>query len=788
LIPFTGEAQEVSFFSEGTDHTYYDQGIVDVANLGGSTFDHTYPPGLPQYNDKVPCSTTAYRGSTSLRFSYNSANTGNWKATIFISGWSSVDVTGLDSISFYVYSVGEVPSSALPFIGLRTLNKTGSGELSSKLYKLSDYNGNIHASKWTRITCPLNNIINDIGNSELNFSVVKGVIFSQSETNNISRTILIDDITAFKSFGVIPSPGNLTATGYDSHAELIWSSPLANLSYRIYASFNGGSTYELRAETTDSIFLDFVPSSAKNSTVYYRVVTLLQGRESQSVASTATLRDYTDDELIDMVERYDFRYFWEGAHQPTGMVLERTDGDGLTAASGATGMGLMAMIVSHEREYRPREEIKDRILKILSFLETCDRHHGAWSHWYNAGTGHTKPFSSDDDGGDIVETSYVAQALIALKNYFSGEDSKSVQIRDKADLLWKGIDWDWYRQGGQNVLFWHWSPNFNFSKNMKVKGWNECLITYIMAASSPSHGIPVEVYTLGWAGNGNIVNKRTYYNYEINLSPNWGGPLFWLHYSHLGINPHGLKDQYADYWEEHMNTVKIHYEYAKANPLGWENYSEKCWGLTASDDPYGYTAHQPVNNDNGTISPTASLASMPYAPAEALKALKYFYRERGKELFGKFGPYDAFNDNLSWVKKAYLGIDQGPIIIMLENYRTGLLWNSVMVDVDVQSGLDKLGFQYRTASISPVEAKPVNIEIYPNPCTDQVYINLSGFQKTVYIKIYTIDGRLILIKQLPDSISVFPFNCSGLDNGFYIIQLTDGSNSGQSKLLIQKQL
>ncbi len=267
-----------------------------------------------------------------------------------------------------------------------------------------------------------------------------------------------------------------------------------------------------------------------------------------------------------MVQRYAFRYFWEGAHQASGMALERTDGGSSTAASGATGMGLMAMIVAHEREYRPREEIKDRILKILSFLETCDRFQGAWSHWYNADTKHTQPFTTDDDGGDLVETSYVAQALVALKNYFSGTDAKSVQIREKADLLWKGVNWNWYRQYGQNVLYWHWSPNYLFAKNMKITGWNEALITYIMAASSPGYGIPKEVYTEGWARNGAMVSKRTYYGYEISLSPNYGGPLFWVHYSHLGINPHGLTDQYASYWQEHVNTVKIHAAYAVANP------------------------------------------------------------------------------------------------------------------------------------------------------------------------------------------------------------------------------
>ena len=784
FLSLAAKAQEIWIFSEGTDQTYYDQGIVDVANLGSSLFEHTSPPGLPQYNDKVPCSTTAFKGSTSLKFNYTSASGGNWKASIFRSGWTTADITGMDSISFFAYSTAEVPSSALHLIGLRAMNKTGSGEVSSAMYKLSDYNGNIPAGAWTHVKFPLSIIMNDSGNSDLNFTAIKAVIFSQSETNNTSRTILIDEITIYKSLLVIPAVSHLMGTGYDSHAELTWTPPMANLSYRIYASFDDGANYEMRGETTDSIYLDFVPPAGKNKTVQYRVVTLAQYRESDPLATSATLRDYTDEELLDMTQRYAFRYFWEGAHQASGMALERTDGGSSTAASGATGMGLMAMIVAHERDYRPKEEIKDRVLKILSFLETCDRYHGAWSHWYNADTKHTQPFTTDDDGGDLVETSYLAQALIALKHYFSGLDTKSVQIREKADLLWKGVDWNWYRQYGQNVLYWHWSPNYLFLKNMKITGWNEALITYVMAASSPDYGIPKEVYTQGWARNGAMAVKRSYYGYEIKLSPDYGGPLFWVQYSHLGINPHGLTDQYADYWQEHVNTVRIHHAYAVANPFGFENYGDKCWGLTASDDPYGYTAHQPVSNDNGTISPTAALASMPYACEDALKALKYFYRERGKDVFGPFGPYDAFNDHLNWVKKAYIGIDQGPIVVMIENYRTGLLWNNFMVDADVRAGLTKLGFL--TTSDYPVIMLPDDLKVYPNPSTGLVYIDPAGFEQPVTVKIFTIDGRMIMTKELGHTNSVFTLDCDGLDNGFYVVQLIDRKKSGQSRLVIRK--
>lgn len=782
-------AQEVFFFSEGTDNTFYDQGVVNKSNLGESMFEFTHPPGLPQYNDKVPCSTIAHKGSTSLKFNYTSAENGNWHLIIYRSNWSTADISDLDSLSFYLYSENDFPATALPLIGYRAVNKSGTGDVNSQLFSLENYNGNITANEWTKVKFPLSVLFNDSESNDLDFKKVKGIIFNQSESNGTSRLILIDEISAYKSISEIPAVENLSATGYDSHAELSWDFPMADLAYRIYASFDGGQNFELRAETTENHYLDFVPEQARNSEVLYRVVSIFQGNESEPAETSAQIRDFSDDELMDMLQRYTFRYFWEGSHQATGMALERSNGNSRTAASGATGMGLMAMIVAHEREYKPQEEVKDRILKILEFLENCERHHGAWSHWYNADTYQTQPFSADDDGGDIVETSFVAQGLIALKNYFTEADAKSVQIRETADALWKGIDWDWYRNG-QNVLFWHWSPNINFQKNMKVTGWNECLVTYVMAASSPTHGIDKEVYDQGWARNGAMVNPRTFYGHEIRLSPDWGGPLFWIHYSHLGINPHGLSDMYADYWQEHVNTAKIHHAYSVANPKGHAGYSDKNWGLTASDDPYGYTAHQPMSNDNGTISPTAALASMPYTPEESLKTLKYFYHKRGKDLFGKFGLYDAFNDNLGWVQKAYIGIDQGPIVVMLENHRTGLLWNTVMIDSDVQAGLNKLGFEYEVSTGAKEIPENVQFKVYPNPAGNYFYVNLnSSFQnKEITVSITDLGGKHVFMKDFASPSADFKIDCSGIDSGFYIIKLSGENFIFNTKLLIQNEL
>jgi len=782
-------AQEVWFFDDGTDATFYDQGIVNVGSMAPSFFEHTYPPGSPQWNDKIPCSTLAFKGNTSLKFNYTSAQTGNWRATVFRKGWTTADISGLDSLTFYMYSENAFPAQALPLVGMVAVNKSGAGDVSSKLYPLSSYNNDIPARTWTRIGIPLKPIIDDSDNSQLNFSAIKGIIFNQSEKNGTSRLILIDEIIAFKSMAVVPPVLNLEAQGYDSHAELNWEAPTPGLTYRIEASFDGGTSYQIRGQTSGNYYLDFVPASGKNKEVLYKVTTLVQGRESVPVATSATLRDFSDDELMDMFQRYTFRYFWEGAHQPSGMALERSNGDGRTVASGATGMGLMAMIVAFERGYRPREEIKDRILKILHFLENCDRHYGAWSHWYNGDTYRTQPFSADDDGGDIVETSFVAQALIALKNYFTGSDQKSEQIRQKANQLWREIRWDWYRNGGQNVLFWHWSPNRNFAMNMKVTGWNESLVTYIMAASSPTFPITREVYDQGWARNGQMVRKRTFYVYDIYLSPDWGGPLFWIHYSHLGINPQGLKDQYADYWQEYVNTAKIHHAYAVDNPFYFPNYSAKNWGLTASDNPFGYSAHEPMLNDNGTISPTAALSSMPYTPDESMKALKYFYRERGAELFGKYGPYDAFNDAHSWVQKAWIGIDQGPIIVMIENHRNGLLWNTVMKDEDLQAGLTKLGFQFRTSTNLPSIVKTEDLRIFPNPASGRVilYMPENNFNDFAELEIVSLAGKKVFSTRVQPLASQLEIDINPFPSGYYVVHLNTGVNLYRSKLLISRK-
>ncbi|WP_010424673.1 glucoamylase family protein [Anaerophaga thermohalophila] len=406
--------------------------------------------------------------------------------------------------------------------------------------------------------------------------------------------------------------------------------------------------------------------------------------------STPKFPEITDDELLTRIQQQTFKYFWDFGHPVSGLARERNT-SGETVTSGGSGFGIMAIIVGIERGFITREEGIDRLHTIVDFLETADRFHGAWSHWLNGTTGEALPFSSKDDGGDLVETSYMAAGLLTARQYLNASDPDENVLIDKINALWNAIEWDWYTRGGQNVLYWHWSPNYNWEMNMQIKGYNEALITYIMAASSSTHSISADVYHQGWALDGGIVNGNEYYGIPLPVGQQYGGPLFFAHYTFMGIDPRNLSDQYADYWEQNRNHTLINRAHCIANPNNYVGYSGECWGLTASDNHKGYSAHSPTN-DLGVITPTAAISSIPYTPEESMAAIRFFYYQLGDRLWGEYGFYDAFNVTEEWTADSYLAIDQGPVIVMIENYRTGLIWNLLMSCPEVRAGLSKLGF------------------------------------------------------------------------------------------------
>lgn len=399
-----------------------------------------------------------------------------------------------------------------------------------------------------------------------------------------------------------------------------------------------------------------------------------------------------DDSLLTLVQKQTFKYFWDYGHPVSGLARERSNDAPETVTTGGSGFGIMCIPAAVNRNFITRTEGLARMQKITGFLKnTAQKFHGAFPHWLNGSNGTVIPFSEKDNGADLVETSYLMAGLLTARQFFSGSSADEINLRKDINELWNNVEWNWFRQGNQDVLYWHWSPNYNWAMNMPIRGWNECLITYILAASSSAHGIPKIVYDEGWAENGAIIKNTSYYSFTLPLGEAYGGPLFFSHYSFLGINPNGLSDAYADYQTQTINHTKINYSYCVDNPKKYFGYSNTCWGLTASDIDDGYTASSPTN-DVGVIAPTAALSSFPYTPAESMQALKFFYYTLGDKVWGEYGFKDAFSLHDIWFANSCLAIDEGPIMIMIENYRTGLIWNLLTSCPEIKSGMKMLGF------------------------------------------------------------------------------------------------
>ncbi len=424
--------------------------------------------------------------------------------------------------------------------------------------------------------------------------------------------------------------------------------------------------------------------------------------EAQSLANQSS-QSISDDSLLTLVQYQTFRYFWDGAEPVSGMARERINANDIypendknIITTGGSGFGIMALIIGIERGFITREQGIERLEKNLNFLKIADRFHGAWPHWLNGETGKVKPFSPKDNGADLVETSYLMQGLLAARQYFNKDNPKERAIVDAINTFWKELEFQWFTQG-KDVIYWHWSPDYGWAMNFPVEGYNECLIMYILAASSPAFKVDAAAYHKGWARSGNIKGTSSPYGYPLSLkhngAPEYGGPLFWAHYSYLGLDPRELSDQYANYWEHNRNQTLINRQWCVENPKKYLGYGEDCWGLTASYSVRFYAGHAPgEENDLGVISPTAAISSIPYTPEYSMQALRHFYFQLGDKIWGDYGFYDAFSIHHNWYPQQYLAIDQGPEIVMIENYRTGLIWKLFMSCPEIRKGLKELGF------------------------------------------------------------------------------------------------
>lgn len=788
LVSNISVSQSVYFFRDSEDAGYYDSGLA--FRSAPSTIQQSGPSG-----DKIPTSNNiVFSGESSLKLTWTSNTGGNWDALVIAPGFPFQNITQTDTLAFWAYSPDGISKNLLPLIYL----EGAPGTTKSRKYALADYTDDLSASAWTQVKIPLRIFFEDTNQTNIDFSKIKAIIFGQGQADGMSHTLYIDEVRTYRSSGTLANPpSDLRAWGYDSHTELRWKSPAPTglASYRIYRAVNGSDFQFVRTvDKKDTLFIDFVRPLGTNLNLEYQVYGINEAGEESTTSATISTNtfDMTDAQLLDMVQEYTFRYFWNFGHPVSGLARERnTSGDVVTM--GGSGFGVMAILVGIERGFISREQGLARLLKIVNFLENADRFRGVFPHWMHGSTGNVIPFSTQDNGGDLVETAFLMEGLLTVREYFDGNAAEEIQLREKITAMWEAIEWNWYRKQNQNVLYWHWSPNFNFAINLPIRGFNETHIVYILGIASPTQPIPASLYEKGWAG-GNYENGNTYYGYKLDVGSARGGPLFFAHYSYIGFDPRYKKDSYTNYFERNRNHTLINRAYCIDNPKGYPGYNEVSWGLTASDDPIvGYLAHEPSNDrDNGTIAPTAALSSMPYTPEESLAALKHFYRDRGDKLWGPMGFFDAYNDAQNWVADSYLAIDQGPIICMIENYRTELLWQNFMKNTEIQTALDAIGFVPDSTTVSTQENNIEDIlitNIFPNPTQIKTTLELQ-LAKAAGVRIELLDSagklqQLVLPRQqLASGIHRIAIPTEKMENGIYLLRISANDRQLTKKLII----
>jgi hypothetical protein len=581
------------------------------------------------------------------------------------------------------------------------------------------------------------------------------------------------------------TPTALSAVGYEQHIELSWqANPEPNVTgYKIYRSTNGGSSFEyLKQVGKEPIAVDWTGDEGQNLVRQYQISAIAGVSESaRTAAVSGTTHPMNDEELLEMTQKATFRYFWDYAHPVSGLARERNNGDPNLVTTGGSGFGIMAILVGAERGWVTRDAALNRMIQIASFLQYADRFHGVFPHWMNGTNGNVIPFSEYDNGGDLVESAFLMQGLLAAREYFDQNTPLEKALRDVITGLWEEMEWDWYRKNNSGVLYWHWSPNYGWQMNFPLRGFYEAQIVYILATASPTHPVPGSLYQTGWTSL-NYANNSVHFGRKIYCGPFGGGPMFFAHYSYLGFDPRGRKDAFCNYFVRNRNHALIQQSYSIVNPESHQGYAADCWGLTACDGPNGYSAHDIYpSNDEGTIAPTAALSSMPYAPEDCMAALRKFYRVLGKDLWGPYGFYDAFNLNQNWYANSYLAIDQGPIIGMIENQRTGLLWKLFMQNPEIAPALQALGFQSDSSPAEEAFAVKFGFDalVYPNPvlATEgvlQLELSLLKKQKLT-AQISNLEGRVlqVLFKNRDLNTGIFQeeYQISNLNKGVYLLEI-----------------
>ena len=705
---------------------YYRHVIFDNSlNKDGYYFSHAQANGssfIEQKEGRLPVDAKIVRTPpNAIRLQWQSAPAGGWNAQISVLDFRNRR-PGLDGHNLYfsIYTLQPIAAADMPLLVLSTssegLQVAEFPASFSAPITLGKYTGNVPAARWVEVRIPLADIQSaSIYTFRPEFT--QSLVFYQSRADNIRHTLVVDEIRVADApapHPSLPAPRDLRATGYDRHVELEWNAPnsAAPARYIIYRAEDGSKFIPIGTQIPGiHRYEDFIGKSGVHATYKVAAADWSFHESTPSNEAAASTRELSDEELLTMMQQACFHYYWDGADPHSGMTRENIPGDERIVATGASGFGIMSLMVGVDRKFITRAQGVERLTKIVDFLEHAQRYHGVWSHYMNGATGQTMPvFGMYDNGGDLVETSFLIQGLLAARQYFHGSDPAEQSLYRRITALWETVEWSWYRENPtSDYLYWHWSPQWAFQIHHNLIGFNEVMITYLLSIASPTHGVPASMYYSGWSSqsenaqhyregwggtkDGNLYsNGHTYYGIKLDVGVGPGGPLFFTHYSFMGMDPHSLHDRFtSSYFENNRNIARINRAYSIANPKHYAGYGADAWGLTASDGPHGYAAQAPDEADDiGNITPTGALASFPYTPEESMTALKHYYRDYGDTMWGVYGLRDAINPTANWISPIYMGLNQAPIVVMIENHRTGLVWKNFMANPEITTMLKNL--------------------------------------------------------------------------------------------------
>lgn len=660
------------------------------------------PSTLRLVDGKLPVETETFISApNALELSWQSMPEGGWTAELHLYRWRDrqIDFPGAD-LWLWLDSAEGIEAKNLPKIALRDIDGGFTWPL-----EIGSYTTNLRAGKWTRVHIPLS-AFRSASVRAFEPHRLTSIILVQGAADGAAHKLYIDDIRIEDpppaQQAAPPAPSGVRAVGYERHIDVTWQpvDDAALAQYVIYRSEDGGAFRPIGVQRAGvNRFCDY--TGDEHMTASYRVTARTSSlRESPpSNAATASTHPMTDDQLLTMVEEASFRYYWEADEPHSGMTRENEPGNDDIVALGASGFGVMALMVGAERGFITRDQAMDRLLRITAFLATADRFHGAWPHFLSGRSGRRLAvFGIYDNGADLVETSFMMEGLLAARQYFKNDGAKGRELYDRITQLWDGVDWNWFRATPKrDAIYWHWSPEYSFHIANRLTGWNEVMITYLLAIGSPTHGIPASDYYSGWVGEGignHYANGKTYFGIKLPVGGGTGGPLFFTDYSFMGFDPAGIHDRFTDYFDNNRAQALINHAYCVHDPHGWKGYGDDTWGLTAVDGPQHYVPYEPTPDlDDGTIAPTGAISAMAYTPEESMTALRHYYRDLGAQVWSIYGFRDAFNLQENWYSGITMGLNQAPMAVMIENHRTGIVWKSFMANQEIGNALREIGFQ-----------------------------------------------------------------------------------------------